>query len=102
MKIRLRQCVACAVAVFLSASPAFAAESAVKAPPREAKPAATAPISQQDKMKLCNAKAKEKETARATSAAPSCRAASRARAEPRQRAREPGSRARASGACDRR
>ncbi|MBK6980557.1 MAG: phosphate starvation-inducible protein PsiF [Betaproteobacteria bacterium] len=60
MKIRLRQCVACAVAALLSASPAFAAEGTPKAPPREAKPAATAPTSQQDKMKLCNVKAKEK------------------------------------------
>lgn len=60
MRIRLRQAVACAAVAAFSALPAIAVEGTPKPAPRDAKPVVAAPLTQQDKMKLCNAKAKEK------------------------------------------
>ena len=62
MKTQLRHALAFAVVSALSAFPALAAENAPKAPTPPAK-ASVAPAdeSQQDRMRRCNATAKEKE-----------------------------------------
>ncbi|MCM2328367.1 MAG: PsiF family protein [Lysobacter sp.] len=62
MKTQLRHVLACAVVSALYAFPALAAENAPKAPTPPAKAGiAPADESQQDRMRRCNATAKEKE-----------------------------------------
>jgi len=58
VRTRLRRAAACAVASALFAIPAFAAEGTPKPPAPERK--ASAPESQQDRMRRCNTTAKEK------------------------------------------
>ena len=60
VRTELRYAVACAIASALFSFPAFAAEGTPKAPPAERKASAPAPESQQDRMRRCNATAKEK------------------------------------------
>ena len=60
MRTNLRYAMACAIASALFALPAHAAEGTPKPPPPEGKAGAPAPESQQDRMRKCNAEAKEK------------------------------------------
>ncbi len=60
MRTHLRYALACAVVSAFVAFPALSVEGNPKSPPPERKAAAAAPETQQEKMKRCNATAKEK------------------------------------------
>lgn len=61
MRTDLRYTLASAAVCALFAAPAFSAEANPKSPPQERKAAAPAPESQQERMKRCNASAKQKD-----------------------------------------